>query len=85
MGKAVQSFIAAISRPALFLLPMVFILPQFWDLDGVWLAFPITDALTFILVISLLIPQIRLLRRMNVAGATIKQMDNDDRLQTGLK
>jgi putative MATE family efflux protein len=64
MGKAPQAFVTAIARPALFLLPLVFILPNYWQLDGVWLAFPITDVLTFILVLTLLIPQIRMLRRM---------------------
>ena len=63
-GKAPQAFVAAIARPALFLLPLVFILPNYWQLEGVWLAFPITDALTFILVLILLIPQIKMFRRM---------------------
>lgn len=64
IGKAPQAFVAAIARPALFLLPLVFILPNYWQLDGVWLAFPITDALTSILVLFLLIPQIKMFRRM---------------------
>jgi putative MATE family efflux protein len=63
IGKAAQAFITAIARPALFLLPLVFILPNYWQLDGVWLAFPITDALTSILVLMLLIPEIRTFRR----------------------
>jgi Na+-driven multidrug efflux pump len=41
----------------------VFILPKFWQLDGVWLAFPITDALSAVLCLILLIPQIRMFRR----------------------
>jgi len=64
MGKAPQAFVTAIARPALFLLPLVFILPNYWQLDGVWLAFPITDVLTFILVLVLLIPQIKMFRRL---------------------
>jgi len=63
IGKAPQAFITAVARPALFLLPLVFILPNYWQLDGVWLAFPITDALTSILVLALLIPEIRTFRR----------------------
>ncbi len=63
IGKAVQSFVTAIARPALFLLPAIFILPHFWQLDGVWLAFPITDGLTFILTLALFIPQIREFKR----------------------
>jgi Na+-driven multidrug efflux pump len=63
MGKAVQSFITAISRPALFLLPLIFILPHFLQIEGVWLAFPVTDILTFLLTLILLIPQILELKR----------------------
>ena len=65
IGKALQAFVTAIARPVLFLLPLVFILPKYWQLDGVWLAFPITDVLTFILVLVLIIPQIRAFRRLD--------------------
>ncbi|TET56856.1 MAG: MATE family efflux transporter [Dehalococcoidia bacterium] len=65
MGKAPQAFVTAIARPVLFLLPLVFILPKYWQLDGVWLAFPITDVLTFVLVLVLIIPQIRVFRRLD--------------------
>ncbi len=66
IGKAVQSFVTSIVRPALFFIPLIFILPYYWHLDGVWLAFPITDALTFILTLLLLIPQIREFRSMDL-------------------
>ena len=66
IGKAPQAFITAIARPALFLLPLVFILPNYWQLDGVWLAFPITDALTSILVLVLLIPEMKMFRRSEI-------------------
>ncbi len=64
IGKAPQAFVTAVARPALFLLPLVFILPNYWQLDGVWLAFPITDALTSILVLILLIPETKMFRKM---------------------
>jgi putative MATE family efflux protein len=63
IGKAPQAFVTAVARPALFLLPLVFILPNYWQLDGAWLAFPITDALTSILVLVLLIPEMKMFRR----------------------
>jgi len=62
IGKVTQSFVTAISRPILFLIPLIFILPHFLQLDGVWWAFPIADGLTFLLTLALLIPQIRELR-----------------------
>ena len=68
IGKATQSFITAISRSFFFLIPLIFILPQFLGLDGVWLAFPIADVLTFLLTLILLIPQIRELRRSGYAS-----------------
>jgi putative MATE family efflux protein len=71
IGKATQAFVSAVTRPALFLLPLVFILPKYFQLDGVWLAYPITDALTAILVLVLLIPQIRTFRRNAVAEAPV--------------
>jgi putative MATE family efflux protein len=40
IGRAVESFIIAITRPAVFLLPLALILPRFLALDGVWLSFP---------------------------------------------
>ena len=66
LGKAVQSFITSVSRSALILLPCVLILPRYFQLDGVWMTFPVTDALTLILVLILIIPQIRDLRRMDL-------------------
>jgi len=65
IGKAKQSFITAVSRPVLFLIPLIFILPRFLQLDGVWWAFPIADALTILLTVALLIPQIKELRSMH--------------------
>jgi putative MATE family efflux protein len=63
MGKAIQSFITAIARPALFLIPTILIMPRFMGIDGVWWAFPLTDGLTFIVTVALIIPQINQLRR----------------------
>jgi putative MATE family efflux protein len=63
LGKALKSFITSLARPALLLIPAVLILPRFWGLDGVWLAFPITDGLTVVLTMGLLIPQIKELQR----------------------
>lgn len=59
IGKALQSFIVALARPAVFLIPAVIIMPHFWQLNGVWLSFPLSDTLTFILVVVLIIPQIK--------------------------
>jgi putative MATE family efflux protein len=59
IGKAFQSFVTSVARPILFLIPLVFVLPPILGLDGVWLAFPISDGLSFLLTLLLLIPQLR--------------------------
>jgi Na+-driven multidrug efflux pump len=62
LGKAVQSFITSISRATLFLIPLIFTLPRFFQLDGIWWAFPLADMLTFLLTLLMVMPQIRQLR-----------------------
>lgn len=69
LGKAVPAFITSLARTAVFLIPLIFILPQFWGINGAWLAFPITDALTCGLTVALLAPIIRQLQKMNRAKA----------------
>jgi putative MATE family efflux protein len=59
IGKAVQSFVTSTARTIFFLIPLVLILPGHMGLDGVWWSFPISDGLTLLLTIILLIPQIR--------------------------
>jgi Na+-driven multidrug efflux pump len=63
IGRAVQAFITAIVRPVVFLIPLVLVMSRLWQLDGVFLAFPASDLLTFILIIVLLMPILREFRR----------------------
>ena len=70
IGKVVQSFITSISGASHYVIPLVLILPHFLQLDRVWLAYPITDGLTFLLTLALLIPQIRALRRASLSMKT---------------
>jgi putative MATE family efflux protein len=67
LGKASQSFITSLARSALLLIPCMFIMTHFLGLEGVWLSFPITDALSCVLVAVLLMPQLRNLRQKRAA------------------
>jgi len=66
IGLAGRSFLTAIARPVLFLIPALLVLPHYLGLDGVWLVFPVSDLLTFLLTLALLLPQLRWFRRMAV-------------------
>lgn len=68
IGKVWESLIISISRPLLFLTPLVFILPRIWDMTGVWLSFPGSDLLSFLLVLGLLIPLFIKLNKAAAAG-----------------
>lgn len=56
IGKAGTSFVAALSRPVLFMIPLVIIFSHIWQLNGTLLAFPAADVLTFIFIGLLMIP-----------------------------
>jgi Na+-driven multidrug efflux pump len=64
MGKAIPAFVTSLARPALFLIPLIFILSRFWQLNGVWLAFPFSDALTCGLTVVFLVPLMRQLQKL---------------------
>jgi putative MATE family efflux protein len=68
IGKAAESFATAVVRPVLFLVPAVLLLSNFIGLDGVWYAFPISDTLTLLLTVLLLLPIIRDFRKAAASG-----------------
>lgn len=43
MGKAVPSILLSMSRQVLFLIPLILILPIFFNIPGIWIAFPVAD------------------------------------------
>jgi len=51
LGKARAAFILSMSRQVLFLIPLILVLPFIFSLNGVWLAFPVADLLSFILAL----------------------------------
>ena len=51
LGKAKAAFAISLARQVLFLIPALLILPLFFQLNGVWLAFPLAELLSFILAL----------------------------------
>ena len=54
IGKVKISIFLSLSRQLLLLLPMAYIFPMFWQLDGVWYAMPASDFGSFAMTIPLL-------------------------------
>jgi putative MATE family efflux protein len=63
IGKAIPSLVTSLARPIVLILLAVN-MPRFWQLGGVWYSFPISDFLTALLTLLLLIPEIRRLQKL---------------------
>lgn len=61
IGKAFEASLLATARQGLFFLPLIFILPKFWGLQGVEMCQMISDILTFCLAMPM---ALRVLREM---------------------
>lgn len=58
IGKAKEAIFLSLSRQMLFLLPLLFIIPYFWELNGVWMSIPISDFLATIVAVILISRQL---------------------------
>ncbi len=63
IGKAKKGVIVSMTRQILFLLPLILLFPRIFGIDGVMYAGPIADGAAAILAISLVLPELRRLRR----------------------
>ncbi|MBQ6879712.1 MAG: MATE family efflux transporter [Bacteroidales bacterium] len=54
LGMVKKSVILSLSRQILFLLPLLYALPMWFESNGVWMSFPISDALATLLTIFML-------------------------------
>lgn len=59
LGMVGRSILLSLSRQLLFLVPLVWVLPRTFRIDGVWYSFPASDLLAATLTLILLIPLLR--------------------------
>ena len=55
IGKVKISIFLSLSRQLIMLLPMAYVFPLFWDLDGVWYSMPASDLMAFLVTIPILL------------------------------
>jgi putative MATE family efflux protein len=65
IGKSKPAIFLAFARQVLFLIPIVFILSRLFGLQGVWLSFPVTDVVSFIVTYFMIAHELRLLAHMD--------------------
>lgn len=71
LGEAGKSIFMSLIRQVLFLMPLLFTLPHFWGLSGVWLSFPLSDLAATVVSAILLVIVMRKITRL--AQRTIRQ------------
>ncbi|MFR9165258.1 MAG: MATE family efflux transporter [Dysgonomonas sp.] len=64
IGMAGKSIFLSLTRQFLFLIPLLFILPRFFGINGVWLSMSSADFLATFVTLILLIYQIRAFRKL---------------------
>ena len=64
IGMPGKSIIMSLSRQVLLLIPFLIILPHYYGINGIWYSLPASDILSVVLGFSLLIPQVRKLKKM---------------------
>ena len=66
IGRVKISIFLSLSRQLFMLLPLAYILPRFWQLDGVWYSMPASDFASFSMTLPMLWWYIRSLRPKTV-------------------
>ena len=64
IGKAKPAIFLAFSRQVLFLIPAVILLSRMLGLRGVWLSFPVSDVIAFVVTYAMVVRELRRLSRM---------------------
>ena len=64
IGKVKVSIFLSLSRQLFLLLPMAYVFPLFWDLDGVWYSMPASDFGSFAMTIPMLMWYMRRLKSL---------------------
>lgn len=59
IGKVKQSMFLSVLRQVIVLIPVLYVLPKFINLNGVWVAQPITDIISAVIIVFLLVKEFR--------------------------
>jgi putative MATE family efflux protein len=55
VGKAKIAMFATLFRQVILLIPLIYIFPGFWGINGIWIAFPVADTISALAVSFVLI------------------------------
>lgn len=58
-GKAIKSLLLTLTKQGFFLIPLILILPKYFGIFGIWVAFPIADVLSVLVTGSFLLASLK--------------------------
>jgi len=67
IGRPTQALVLSLLRGIVLIIPCVLILSHFFGTTGVWVAFSVTDVLSALIVLPMLLTEIRRLRKLGIA------------------
>ena len=68
LGMAGKSIFLSLTRQMIFMVPLLFTLPHAWGLNGVWATYPISDFLSVLVAIVMLVMLMKKIRRTSPVG-----------------
>lgn len=66
LGMAGKSIFLSLTRQMIFMVPLLFTLPHIWGLNGVWATYPISDFLSVLVAIVMLMMLMRKIRKQTM-------------------
>lgn len=72
IGKAIHAAVLSLSRQVLFYIPLLFILPHFWGIDGVWRTAPTADILAALITAYFIFREMKLLSQRESEAAKLQ-------------
>jgi len=63
IGKVKVSIFLSLSRQLLFLLPLLYVLPMFYDVDGVWYSLPASDFVAAVVAGVMMVVYMRIFKK----------------------
>lgn len=80
LGMAGKSVFLSLTRQMIFMIPLLFLLPHFWGLDGVWSAYPISDFLSTVVAAIMLSVQLKRIK----SRAAVKPRESEAQIEHDL-
>ena len=73
IGYAGTAIFLSLTRQLIFLLPLMLILPNFFQLNGIWTSMPLADLISCVVSASMMIYHLKKFRKQNLLDAAPAQ------------